>query len=233
MLLDFASTRELTAQIGHAPPMWPRVAVKELIDNALDICEQIRSPPRIEVRIDHKVIEVADNGPGIPPEIIPDILDFMIRVSSREAFAGPWRGAQGLGLKTLVVMPFVLSGKAGQIEIETHGIKHVLTVALDPIAQTPLITVVGREPSLVQNGSLVRIRWPDSASLILANAIPAIWSDLYKTAVFNPHLALPSTPSLAGVPNEYAWEATNPDCSGGGRAIRHRHIGTMCRGSGA
>ena len=163
-LLDFASTRELTAQIGHAPPMWPRVVVKELVDNALDICEQIGSPPRIEVRIDQKVIEVTDNGPGIPPEIIPDILDFMIRVSSREAYVGPWRGAQGNALKTLVVMPFVLSGKAGQIEIEAHGIKHVLTVALDPIAQAPLITV-SREASLVQNGSIIRIRWPDFSKL--------------------------------------------------------------------
>jgi hypothetical protein len=34
-LLDFASRRELTAQIGHKPEMWPQVVVKELVDNCL------------------------------------------------------------------------------------------------------------------------------------------------------------------------------------------------------
>src|SRR3712207_7203701 len=39
-LLDFASQRELTAQVGHPPAMWPQVAVKELVDNGLDAAEQ-------------------------------------------------------------------------------------------------------------------------------------------------------------------------------------------------
>ena len=39
-LLDFATRRELTAQIGHQPSMWPQVVVKELVDNALDAAEQ-------------------------------------------------------------------------------------------------------------------------------------------------------------------------------------------------
>jgi len=36
-LLDFASERELTAQIGHPAEYWPRVVVKELLDNSLDV----------------------------------------------------------------------------------------------------------------------------------------------------------------------------------------------------
>jgi hypothetical protein len=39
-LLDFASQKELTAQIGHPPSDWPLVIVKELVDNALDACEE-------------------------------------------------------------------------------------------------------------------------------------------------------------------------------------------------
>jgi hypothetical protein len=31
-LLDFASERELTAQIGHSRNQWPEVALKELVD---------------------------------------------------------------------------------------------------------------------------------------------------------------------------------------------------------
>ena len=38
-LLDFASARELTAQIGHRADQWPQVALKELVDNG-------STPPR-------------------------------------------------------------------------------------------------------------------------------------------------------------------------------------------
>ena len=53
-------------------------------------------------------ITISDNGPGLPPKVVEDILDFSVRVSSREAYVAPDRGAQGNALKTLVAMPFVL-----------------------------------------------------------------------------------------------------------------------------
>lgn len=40
-------------------------------------------------------ITITDNGPGIPAETVAGILDFAVRVSSREAYASPTRGAQG------------------------------------------------------------------------------------------------------------------------------------------
>src|SRR5262245_24008166 len=39
-LLDFASEKELIAQTGHDVDDWPLVIVKELVDNALDACEE-------------------------------------------------------------------------------------------------------------------------------------------------------------------------------------------------
>ena len=39
-LLDFCSRKELIAQTGHQPEAWPLVVLKELIDNALDACEE-------------------------------------------------------------------------------------------------------------------------------------------------------------------------------------------------
>ncbi len=53
-LLDFVGERELTTQIGHRPEQWPQVVVKELVDNALDACEEAGVAPRVE----------ADIGPG-------------------------------------------------------------------------------------------------------------------------------------------------------------------------
>jgi DNA topoisomerase VI subunit B len=39
-LLEFCSRKELVAQTGHEPDAWPLVVLKELVDNALDACEE-------------------------------------------------------------------------------------------------------------------------------------------------------------------------------------------------
>jgi DNA topoisomerase VI subunit B len=45
-LLDFFSEKELVAQIGHPKTDWPLVAIKELVDNVLDACEETGVPRR-------------------------------------------------------------------------------------------------------------------------------------------------------------------------------------------
>jgi DNA topoisomerase VI subunit B len=105
-LLDFCSERELTKQIGHGIERWPLVILKELVDNALDAAEEAGIAPVIKVEVAGGVITVTDNGPGIPAETVAGILDFSVRVSSREAYVSPTRGAQGNALKTIVAMAF-------------------------------------------------------------------------------------------------------------------------------
>ncbi len=46
-LLDFCSRKELIAQTGHQPDVWPLVVLKELVDNALDACEEAEVAPEI------------------------------------------------------------------------------------------------------------------------------------------------------------------------------------------
>src|SRR5262245_37121869 len=113
-LLDFASEKELTAQTGHNRREWPLVALKELLDNAIDACEDCRIAPEVAVRVNDLGVIVSDNGPGIAPETIEGILDFEVRASSREAYVSPTRGAQGNALKTLLMMPYVLDGERGR-----------------------------------------------------------------------------------------------------------------------
>ena len=204
-LLDFATRRELTAQIGHHPGMWPQVVVKELVDNALDAAEQSETAPQVAVTVTESMIEVRDNGPGIPGAVIEDILDFTVRVSSREAYVGPTRGAQGNALKTIMVMPFVLDGSAGLVEVESLGVHHKIAFAIDRIAQEPKVEIV-QEPSLVKSGAIVRLHWPDSASSILAAAMRPIRDILYRFATFNPHLHLTSR---VGGDEAEVWEPTN------------------------
>ncbi len=83
-LLDFCSRKELIAQTGHQPDAWPLVVLKELVDNALDACEEAEVAPEITIQVDADGITVTDNGPGIPAETITDVLDFSMRVSSRD-----------------------------------------------------------------------------------------------------------------------------------------------------
>src|SRR4051794_5090903 len=155
-LLDFASTKELTAQTGHEPGTWPLVVLKELSDNGLDACEEASIAPEITVTVDASGISVADNGPGLPAETITGALDFAVRVSSREAYVSPTRGAQGNALKTILAMPFVLDGERGRVEIETGGTKYILDFRVDRIRQEP-VTNRTQVPSDVRTGTVVRV----------------------------------------------------------------------------
>jgi hypothetical protein len=182
-LLDFASARELTAQVGHPPDLWPEVALKELIDNALDAAEEAGTPPAVGVRLDGRVLEVADEGPGIPDDVVADVLDFTVRVSSREAYVGPTRGAQGNALKTILAMPFALDGKTGLVEIEARGTLHRIGFAVDPIAQKPTV----RHERLQGGrdlGTAVRIHWPGPVG---GDAIAELAT---AYVLLNPHLRL-------------------------------------------
>jgi hypothetical protein len=94
-LLEFCSLKELVAQTGTSPDAWPMMVVKELVDNALDACEEHGVAPVIHVTVARNRIRVRDNGPGIPPATVASILDFATRTSSREAYVAPDRGRQG------------------------------------------------------------------------------------------------------------------------------------------
>jgi hypothetical protein len=188
-LMDFCSRKELVAQTGHQVDDWPLVAIKELVDNALDACEDARVAPQVDVVVDDIGITVADNGPGIPASTIDGVLDFGSRVSSREAYVAPDRGRQGNALKTIVVMPFVLDGAQGRVDIESHGVRHELVLRVDGIRQTPVIDHV-KAKSAVKSGTLVRMRWPDSPSSLLRGAELRFLQIARDYAFLNPHLQL-------------------------------------------
>jgi DNA topoisomerase VI subunit B len=88
-------------QTGHPIGRWPLVIMKEVADNGLDICEEHQIAPALEISVDTSVgeIVISDNGPGIAPEIVPSVLDYSTRTSSREAYITLSRGAQGNALK--------------------------------------------------------------------------------------------------------------------------------------
>ena len=86
-LMEFCTEKELVAQTGHEAYEWPRVIVKELVDNGIDHCEEVGIAPVIKVTITTGKREiptrlvVEDNGVGIPSAIIAGIVDYNVRVS--------------------------------------------------------------------------------------------------------------------------------------------------------
>lgn len=160
-LLDFASEKELVAQTGHQRAAWPLVIVKELVDNAVDACEEAGIAPVITVAADANGIIVADNGPGLPADTVEGILDFGVRISSREAYVSPTRGAQGNALKTVIAMPFVVDPDEGQVDIEAQGLHHAIKLTVDRIRQEPVVSH-GTERIKRKSGTKIRVRLPVS-----------------------------------------------------------------------
>jgi DNA topoisomerase VI subunit B len=189
-LLDFCSRKELIAQTAHEPAEWPLVILKELVDNALDACEEAGVAPEIAVIVGQDFIRVADNGPGLPASTIDGVLDFSVRVSSREAYVAPDRGAQGNALKTLVAMPYVLDGQRGRLEIAAHGVRHDIVLGLDRIRQEPIVQHDKVPAPDVTIGTVVTIHWPDSSSSLLADARDRFLQIAEDYTVLNPHLTL-------------------------------------------
>jgi Histidine kinase-, DNA gyrase B-, and HSP90-like ATPase len=232
-LAEFCGQRELVAQTGHAIEDWPLVILKELVDNALDAAEEAETAPEIDIKVstETREIAIADNGPGIPAETVRDVLDYSSRVSSREAYASPTRGAQGNALKTLLAMPFALDGKTGTTVIETQGVRHTITFRVDQLRQSPAID--HKSVSLVarKKGTRICVTWPHSA---IAQSWPVPSHVFYKS----PTTLAGSTPicgcgSSGMAPSGSIENHPLPLGKSGGRAIRPLPIGMTWRGSSA
>ena len=139
--------------------------------------------------VDDRGITVGDNGPGVAADTVAAILDYTARVSSREAYVSPSRGAQGNALKTLFAMPFAVDGERGETVIESRAVKHRIVFSVDKIWQEPRIEH-SQEPSLVTSGTRVTVLWPSSACSILDRARGRFLQIAEDYTWANPHLTL-------------------------------------------
>lgn len=156
-VMDFFSERELVTQTGHGRHEWPLVFVKEMVDNALDACDEAAVPPVINIVCDASGITVADNGPGLPESTLIRQMDFGVRASNREAYVAPTRGAQGNALKTILPMPSVVDPQHGRLIVTAHGKRHTIRCRIDQISQEPVIDDDAQPADT--RGTSVRIEW--------------------------------------------------------------------------
>jgi hypothetical protein len=207
-LMEFCTEKELVAQTGHESYEWPQVIVKELVDNGIDACEEAEIAPVIKVSIKTGKskkparIIIEDNGPGIPSETIAGVIDYNVRVSSREAYVSPTRGRQGNALKTILPMAYVLGGKVkGETWIDARGIKHRIRFTVNQIKQEPIVND-SLSRSRKKTGTRVTVFWPNNDIDI------AEISDLLNQYIWvNPHLTLQFVVNTKTV---IRCDATNP-----------------------
>src|SRR5215207_2722454 len=135
---EYFDARELQSMTGQPQHGFASVALKELVDNALDACETAGLEPEISVRVNEDTeenrihITVMDNGPGIPPKVVDKVLDYSVRVSDKAAYRSPTRGAQGNALKTVVGIPYALGCKDDPVVIWGGGVRHEIQPWIDP-----------------------------------------------------------------------------------------------------
>jgi DNA topoisomerase VI subunit B len=209
-LMEFCTEKELVAQTGHESYDWPRVIAKELVDNAIDAAEETEIAPVISIAImigkaDTPIrIVIEDNGPGISPATIASVIDYNVRVSSREAYVSPTRGRQGNALKTILPMSYVLGGKVrGETWIETRGVKHRILFTVNQIKQEPIVSDI-RARSPLTSGTRITVFWPSEID------VDEIAKLLREYIWVNPHLTLRFTVDGKTL---FDHHATNPNWS--------------------
>lgn len=172
-------------------------------------------------------MSVSDNGPGLPADTIAGQLDFTVRVSNREMYVAPDRGAQGNALKTLLSMPFVVDPDGGRLVITAHGVRHDIVCRADPVSQRPVIQDVTSDgngcagtcvamtwtPRIDDDGNVI---WPfddlrpDTTAknhFFCSRTLRERCLDLLAGyAVFNPHLTL----NVQWFAEKLRFKATDP-----------------------
>jgi len=99
-------------------------AVKEAVDNSLDVCEEVEILPDVLVVVEPKgknvSLIVEDNGPGIVQEQVPRVFGKLL-YGSRFHAVRQSRGQQGIGISAAVLYSQLTSGKPVKITSKTEG----------------------------------------------------------------------------------------------------------------
>lgn len=160
---DFFSETGLVEKTGFDGVLRPIVTAKELIDNALDACEEAGIAPRISVTLTTGALVVEDNGPGIPESTVHGSVDYDHRVSSKRFYVGPTRGLLGHALKATYAAVAVAMG-TGQVVIDTPENKYLIACDREFLKDSPSLPV-DIQPSTRAEGTSVAVYWEGIASL--------------------------------------------------------------------
>lgn len=197
---DLFTTDGLQKQTGMEIHRWNIYIIKELLDNAIDACESIGVPPKIQVRISKEgkslIFSVKDNAGGMTKDQLEKIIDLSTYSGTKYYYRRCSRGMQGNALLTILGIPFVLdrtidyeSGAA--ISIITNGVGYSIRLTEDRIAQAFKFDLIENSISNTQ-GTEIIIKIPDIP--VYRNwdwewDNPEIYLNFMREySIFNPHV---------------------------------------------
>jgi DNA topoisomerase VI subunit B len=171
------------------------VALKELLDNALDACETAPVAPEVEISVTHDYLActvhlvVQDNGNGIPADTVARILNFTTRTSDKSMYRAPTRGLQGNALKTVIGMPHALGGE-DPLVIEACGVRHSIRAKLDPAGSVDVKHDLATIPTAM--GTRLALTLPAGGQILDG----LTWARGFS--LFNPHRSIRFRETVVG-----------------------------------
>jgi len=138
------------------------ITVKELVDNSLDACEEAGILPDIKVKIEEikpsiYKVRVEDNGPGIPPDKIPEIYGSFLFGSKFHRYVST-RGKQGIGASAIVLNGQLTTGKPVRVISKTPGGKaYEFEIKIDVNKNTPIVLKKKEIDWKKEHGTIVEV----------------------------------------------------------------------------
>lgn len=194
-LMEYLNVNDLRAMTGLSPDDFHKAIIKELVDNALDACEERGVTPEIKVSAYRENgqyhYKVTDNGGGMTEEVIRKILNFETRTSSKEAYRAPTRGAQGNALKTVFGIPVALrsTNTPRPVVFRTRDKEYIITIDPNYIADVPEISfeVSNSQPFLDGTELSLAIDLAFDSDDYCGQYAKIYHDMLFAYSLFNPH----------------------------------------------
>jgi len=191
---DYFSVQGLSTQTGCDQQDLDVLVLKELVDNALDACD---NEPTVTARFQRNelgfvTLTVEDNGKGLVREDLEKILDFTKFSSTKFHYKLPTRGALGNAMKCVAGLPYALAMECNrdlprpQLSVHSLGYKHLIDLVATK--QEPQLSIDSQQYGFHMFGTRIS-----------ANLIPLAdnWGNkneyaklIASYAIFNPNATL-------------------------------------------
>lgn len=193
----FRKNRQMLGFVGKVKSL--TMVVHELVTNSLDAAEKAGILPEITVRVtktgeEKYVVEVKDNGPGIPYEYIPDVFGKMLKSTKFEKYQQS-RGKQGIGASAVTLFSQMTTGEPTYVVsryIDKKGrlVEARVKVKIDTTKNEPEVVEKSKkilEDNEVSTGLYVRVAL---AEVLYRNDDQGVLEYLKRTAIVNPHATI-------------------------------------------